>query len=427
MPRPRRLLVLWAVAFVVRLGAIWITGPDTISFGDARDYMVHAGALCRWEYPHRANPPFFRAPGMPLFLACATGCGSRPVWWGKIGLAAVDATHCMVLALLAALVWRSGITGLVAGVTAAFWPPFIALTTDLYSEPLAMLAGTTAVLSVVLGLETGRRRWFAAGGVAIGLAALARPVALALAGVLFVAALLARPGRTRDRLDRAGLLAMGLGLVLAPWTFFVARQYGEVFLVNDAMGYNLWRGSSPGIMEAYRATSRAEFHQRSEHFEKVTSRRAAEEIAQESASLHGRARAWRERALRLWLDQPGRELRFLAAKAVRFWRPWLDPVNHPIVAVLASAILWIGLDAGALVGLWKLWRWRPRIAGLALLWIAVAWCAHLPFQVVVRFRLPWIEPWALLLATGAMAAGPRRERGGATPAASTGPDSAPLG
>ncbi len=403
-PGPRLLVALWVVAFVVRLGAILITGPNRIVFGDSRDYLLHAEALCQGEYPHRANPPFFRAPGMPLVLALATGCGSLPFWCAKVGLAALDAINCVVLTMLAGLVWRSRLAALVAGWMAVFWPPFIAFTTDFYSEPLAMLAGTAAVSGIVLGNETVRRRWFGAAGVAIGVAALARPVALALAGVLAVAALLTRSERVSARLARVGLLAVGLSLVIGPWMVFVEREYGEVFLVNDAMGYNLWRGSSPEIMEAYRATAQTEFQERSRHFERMTSRQAAEEIAAETVSLHGRARAWRERAFRLWSDQPREELKFLAAKAVRFWRPWLDPVSHGSAAVLGSAILWIGLYCAAIAGFRRLQRVRPWIARLATGWIAVAWCAHVPFQVVVRFRLPWIEPWAIVLAAGAIVA-----------------------
>jgi hypothetical protein len=41
-------------------------------------------------YPDRSSMPFFRAPGLPFFIAGATLCHAEMVWLVKLALAAAD-------------------------------------------------------------------------------------------------------------------------------------------------------------------------------------------------------------------------------------------------------------------------------------------------------------------------------------------------
>src|SRR5258707_11433922 len=79
---------LFLLALTIRLAAIFATGPGTIRFGDGIDYIDTAKALCATgSYPAKGSLPFFRAPGLPFFIAAVTACHPSAVVAIKIGLA----------------------------------------------------------------------------------------------------------------------------------------------------------------------------------------------------------------------------------------------------------------------------------------------------------------------------------------------------
>ena len=60
----RWLVVILLAALLLRVAAIVATGPATLRFGDAQDYVDAAASLCeQGRYPDRGSMPFFRAPG----------------------------------------------------------------------------------------------------------------------------------------------------------------------------------------------------------------------------------------------------------------------------------------------------------------------------------------------------------------------------
>ena len=101
-----------------------------------------------------------------------------------------------------------------AAVAVAFYPPMIAATTQLTSEPLGALALTAALAAVAWAWSRGRAAGFAAAGVAVGLACLVRADVLLAALVLAPAVGLlharrddvarGRRRRVRDAAGRAG-------------------------------------------------------------------------------------------------------------------------------------------------------------------------------------------------------------------------------
>src|SRR5262249_57731179 len=95
-------IAIGAIALVIRLIAIEFSGPDRVAFGDGPDYIAHAQSLCeRQRYPDRGNLPFFRAPGLPFFIAAATACHPSSVRAIKYALALCDALTCVLIALIA--------------------------------------------------------------------------------------------------------------------------------------------------------------------------------------------------------------------------------------------------------------------------------------------------------------------------------------
>jgi len=371
----RAALALAALAFLIRIAAIAATGFDRVEFGDARDYIDTAASLCEsGTYPSQGNLPFFRAPGLPFFIALSTACHPRNIALIKLALALVDSLTVALMVLLSFSAFRSMRAAILAGLAAALYPLFIVSITDVRSEPLFMFFMTLSLF----GLATRRG---AVSGAALALAALARPVAL-----IFVP-LFAIP-RTR----RAAFL-IAFFLVLAPWALRNYARYGEFILVNDAGGYSLWRGTHPEIARIYSIRDRDEFRRASIEFEQRFTAPMMQRINASTSSPRARSAAWRNAALRNVNANRPLEFRFALKKAWLYWRPWLNPQEYSSYIVLSSAVFIIALYALGFAGI-------PRSM---LVWVLsyflLGWLAHIPHQVVMRFRYPLTDPLLLIAAT----------------------------
>ena len=354
---------LAVLAFAIRLSVIAIAGFDRVDFGDARDYLDTASALCTTgAYPDQGNLPFFRAPGLPFFIAITTLCEPQRVAWVKIALALVDSATVALIVLLSGSVW--------AGLAAALYPLFIVSTTDVRTEPLFMFL-------MVLALFGLQRRKPALSGVSLALAALTRPVAL-----IFVPLFAVRRPRT---------FLLAFALVLAPWTIRNYVRYGEFILVNNAGGYSLWRGTHPEMARIYSIRDREQYRRATIEFEQRYANRVMPRLTPRASSA-----AWRDAALANIRAYPRIEALFTLKKAWLYWRPWLNPQEYSFRVVVASGIVTTALYVFALFGF-------ARMERRVVLWIAaifvVGWLAHLPHQVVMRFRYPLTDPILIIAAS----------------------------
>src|SRR5438270_13482089 len=240
---------VFAIALAMRLVAIEVSGANQISFGDGPDYVAFARSICeQHSYPDRGNLPFFRAPGLPFFIATVTVChpsATRPI---KCALAICDALTCMLIASIALMLFDRR-AAWIAGAIAAADPIFIAGVCDVRSEPLFMLLLT---LSMFLLL----RNAMGPAGVCTALAALTRPSAL-LCIPLFA---LFRP-------KRGVVLLLTSALTLAPWTIRNLVRYHEFIAVNNAAGFNFWRGTHPETIALAHEQDRNAYLSLARHFE----------------------------------------------------------------------------------------------------------------------------------------------------------------
>ncbi|MEA2465500.1 MAG: hypothetical protein QOJ98_3247, partial [Acidobacteriota bacterium] len=95
-------IAVFILALAVRIAAIEWTGGETLAFGDAPDYVNATRTLCiQHEYPERGNLPFFRAPGLPFFMAAVTACHPSNVRLIKYALALCDAITVLLIMMLA--------------------------------------------------------------------------------------------------------------------------------------------------------------------------------------------------------------------------------------------------------------------------------------------------------------------------------------
>lgn len=367
---------LFIVALLIRIAAIEATGATAITFGDAGDYVATARSICSQQvYPERGNLPFFRPPGLPFFIAGVTLCEPTRTRVIKYALAATDAATVVVIFELGAMLF-GGLAGLLAGIGSAFYPFFIFSTTDVRSEPLFMLLLTLAILLLLRGNAPGS-------GVALALAALTRPTAL-LCLPLF--ALFA------GRKKAVPLLIAG-ALTLAPWMARNYLRFGEIIVVNDAASYSVWHASHPETRRIYAADTRAEFKRRELEFETKTIHAVATQVAARASSPITRDAEWRRMAIEDFRREPAESIRFMLRKAGYYWRPWLNPIEHGRGAVIASAVILIALYVLGFIGIF-----RHRLRWAVLIYFVVIWLAHVPHQVVMRYRIPFTDPLLLVFA-----------------------------
>jgi 4-amino-4-deoxy-L-arabinose transferase-like glycosyltransferase len=402
MTRARVRWTIFAVALGIRVAAIHWNGPDVVSFGDAPDYLATANSVCREHlYPDRGNLPFFRAPLLPFFIAATTFCHTERIVLIKLALASCDAVTALVIGEIAWLLFGSMAAAALAALLAALDPFFIVSVCDVRTEPLFMLLLTAAIWFFLRACRDGKAASALGAGAACALAALTRPAGLA-ALVFAGLALLFLQREKRARWAPLAALAAGAALVLLPWIVRNAIRYHELIVVNDAAGHNFWHGSHPEMERISHITDAAEYQRAARAFETEEVSAVARSIEMRAHSPRSRSRAWLALGLANIERDPGQALGFVVQKALRYWRPWLNPQEHGGAAIAGSAVVNIALYALAAVGLARTRRREPRVVGGIIGFFVVMWLVHVPYQVVMRFRIPFTDPLMIVFAASAI-------------------------
>ncbi len=404
--RARQGILVFLVAFAVRLAAVWALGPAHPEFGDSRDYLEAGRSICaRGDGPGLVGGMYFRPPGFPIFISLVTACHTEQIGWIKIALAAIDSLTVLLVWALARLVnGPNRVLWLVVAV-AALNPIFVYQTADLRSEPLFMALLTGALLMLFTARGRRERLCLPLAGLLLGLAALTRPAALIAIPFFALAWIAGAPARRRrEALPLALLLAVAAGAVVAPWTQFISARFDELILVNDTGGFNLWKGTHPDLLRALSSPDRATYAERVHQFELVTIPAEARAVELESDSPMSRSRAWRRRALDRIVADPVAYLKAILANILRFWRPWLSPMEHGPLAVAGSAALLGSIYLLGAIGIASIRKSQPWLFWFVLAWFFVTTLAHAPFQTVMRYRLPFTDPLLIAFMGGGAAA-----------------------
>lgn len=388
-------LSLFLLALAVRLAATAAVGFSTTGFGDAGRYVFAASELARTgRYPDRTEPFFFRPPAYPVFLVGATlGRPGERVAWAKASNGLLGAAAAVLLAMLSGKIFGRRSIALATGVAAAFHPSLVLLSTGVQSEPLFLVLLLSSGLLLLSAADSTSTRRAVFAGALLGLAALTRPSALALAPLL-AAPLLDRRTRGRLRIRMAAGALAGLVLALAPWTIRNAVRFHELIPVSDAGGVSLYAGNSPWTRRFYALRTREEYDRWLGDFDRDLRDRLAS-IERSGADTPGRrSAAFAHMAIEDARADPGASLRLLALKAWQWVRPWPTPWFWPRPVVAAIGALYILLYAAAAPGLWR----APRrgVAAFCFAVLVVSMVAHVLLQVVWRYRVPYWDPVLLL-------------------------------
>ena len=399
LPSARRSLwTLFFLALAVRLAAIWRFGPSRLQFGDAYDYLSAATSLCAGSYPDHSSMPFFRAPGLPFFIAASTLCHPGAIWLVKTALAVAGACAILVVYALSRDLFGNRRISLLATAFTAFYPFFAVQSMDVQSEGLFMLLLLLAVWLSLRRAPTQPALFFA--GVSASLAALDRPVGLVLFFLLPLWLVFFRKS------GRALLpFLAGAALCLGPWAVRNEIRFHELILVNDAGGYNFWRGTSAELAAINALSDPEEFNAASVHFETVTTPFMASQVNRVASTPSTRSGVWFRLAFEDFSREPVAFAGRLFRNAWMFWRPWLNPATSSTAVVVLSGLLVSALYLTGIHGWTLLKRSSPDIAQ----WFAIAaltfWILQIPFQVVSRFRIPITDPFLLIFAAASIEPG----------------------
>jgi 4-amino-4-deoxy-L-arabinose transferase-like glycosyltransferase len=230
-------LLLTALAIAVRL--VWVLMVPTRPVGDFAMYLESARYLCEH---HSLDPEFIYMPGYVFLAAGVYAFGGGLLAVKMIGVAAGGLATAAVHGTARAVFGRGAAA--LAGLLCALWPAGIAVSSVTGTDmPAAALLGLAVWL---LARGAGRRPLGApaAFGLAMGLAAWVRAVALplvALAALHFRA----RGAIWAHAITRTIAAAVVAFLVLLPWGVRNHFRYGELFLTDSHGGHTALVGANP--------------------------------------------------------------------------------------------------------------------------------------------------------------------------------------
>jgi hypothetical protein len=362
-----RAIPAWAAALALILlaggvaRALQAASPGRFLSADERAYsQLAVGLADRGSYDApRMNDPLHWAPGTPVLLAAGRlVAGADGQYWAQFIVGVALIALAFVLARMLAGPWA----GVAAAAAVASYPPLVAITGDLVSEPLGALTLAGAVIAIAWALRTPAIWWrFAVAGAVLGVAILVRADLLALPLVLAILVAVVAPGW---RAPASYVLAALL--VLAPWSAYATSREGRLVPVTSSSWSTLYVAThlpADGRMSGLRRVLADETRAHNPGLRGTSAQNLrAEWILDAVAARHPdlsrnaalRAETWRN--LRRYAL--GRPLDFAAMQARKLERMWIgyDRGTHhaergwilTVHVVLSAAAL-----AGLLFGLWR--------------------------------------------------------------------------
>lgn len=211
----------------------------------------------------------------------------------------------------------------------------------------------------------------------------------------------------RSAVPRAAVFLAFVTLTLAPWAVRNHTATGRWNPGTFFGPYNLWAGMNDRILAMhhgagtprYTAEVEALFHEDSRA---MVSRMEARGIAGPVAE----GSYWSD-AAREWVRaHPGRAAEILARRVAHYFQVTPEATVMSKSARAAALYLW----PVHLLSLAALWWHRRRVPWLLLVPPAVGLLASLPFVFSLRFRFPFLDPYAVLFAAAALGEIPGRMR-----------------
>jgi 4-amino-4-deoxy-L-arabinose transferase-like glycosyltransferase len=378
------LKIVAALSALVQLG-FWAVLPSQLSVNESTDYLVfyepvaHSILEGRGFLTEDMRPAVRYPPGYPLVLAATYRTG------GMFRVSQEVALRC--LALLASvssslLVYAGArrVTDRPTACTAAlFWMtyPFYLWLTKQPSVELPFIPlflGGVLLFLATLGEDSPRRSSYLTIGLLIGLAALVRPIAIALAGPLIAILWVTRTAwPRRQRLVLSLCMLLGNLAAVLPWEVWAWRQTGAVIPLST--------GGLLGVLDGLTITEEAEpFPCPSPGV-----RSLMDDVDRRRPELTSLGRVAGHLAHELW-ERPAAVLSLLSLKAVRVWYATETQRREKLIA--AVQLPYLVLIASGLVVAWRRGG-RPRQAAqLTLLLVMYFWAMSFVVLSILRYIVP---------------------------------------
>lgn len=385
-----------AIGIVARLTfglAYWINEPLN---RDEVEYLSLARSLTAGhgydfdEHVKKGNvEPFGRAPGYPVFLTLI-GAGREYVTAVpasvKIAQSLVGGIGVLLIGWAA---WRMAgrAPAMAAAAIGAVYPPLIWVSGFVYSEAVFWPIAIGVALVFSHTLEQPRATMWKSAivfGIVTGLAVLVRAATVPfvpLAGLWLL---------WKRQFTAVAGFALGLAIVLTPWTIRNYSHHGRFVLVASDGGVTFWTGNNPlapgeGDMAANPQLKYANQELRA-RYPGLTEEQLEPMYYRESLTwIRQNPLAW------VWLMM--KKVFYLIVPVGPSYRA--HSARYYIASVLSVGVL-VPLAA---LGCWRLGSRRSRLTGMWILAAgAVATC--LVFFPQERFRIPVLDPAMILLASG---------------------------
>ncbi|MBN1670417.1 MAG: tetratricopeptide repeat protein [Kiritimatiellae bacterium] len=405
-PALRRLLLLFGVAFAVRL--LYLLEIRSAPFFDvlivdARGYDDWARRIAAGEW--LGGDVFYQAPLYPYFLGVVYAVFGRSLFLVRALQSLLGAASCVLIAL-AGERFFSRRAGLTAGWLLAFYAPAVFFDGVVQKAALGLFLTSAVLFLAARAVERPGKLALFLPGLALGLLALTRENALAFVPLVALwpwFRLRERPARFRLRL--IVFFAAGLALVLLPVAWRNVRVGGEFHITTSQFGPNFYIGNNEQADGMYVPLREG---RGSPEFERADATELAEAALGRTLTPREVSRYWTGKALAFMRSQPGRWLTLMGRKLLLTWnaaevadaenletyRRWswllaaLSRVFHfGVLAPLAAAGLVLTLG-----------QWRRLWLLYGLLLVTTAGVAL--FFVFARYRFPLVPVLVLFAGAG---------------------------
>ena len=394
-------LVIFAVAFVVRLLHIWqikATPFFDVLMGDANGYDQWAQRLAGGDWV--GTDVFYQAPLYPYFLGSLYAIAGRDLLMVRLVQAAVGSASCVLLGLAAERLFSRRI-GLMAGLALGLWAPAIFFDGLLQKSVLDMFFMCLS-LWLVARIATGSRHHepIFLGG-ALAALALSRENGLLL--VVVIGGWLVTVRRTA-----VAWFVVGLAVVFAP---VVARNYaldGRFYLTTSQFGSNFYIGNNPNADGTYASIR---FGRGSPEFERLDAKEVAEETVGHALSPAEVSSFWFGKSMDFITSEPATWLGLEARKVLLLFNraEMIDTEAQESYAEYSWPLRLLGgighfglLVPLAAIGLASTWPDRRRLWPVHAVTAAYALSVVL-FFVFARYRYPLVPLLLVFAVAGAVA------------------------
>jgi 4-amino-4-deoxy-L-arabinose transferase-like glycosyltransferase len=248
------LMAVGVLALSLRLLALWSLSTTPYFHGPIIDEaLYHQWALQLVGGTYTSTAVYLFAPLPAYVMAAIYKILSPDIFYIRLLNIALGSGTCVMIAFLGRAL-ANRVVGLLAGVAAALYAPFILYSIVPLKTALAVFLFAASISVFVALVQKPSRAMALLLGLAVGLTTTVRENVLALVPVMAAMVLWSgyREGASVRRLGLVlAILLTGLAMALGP---FLARNYlvaGEVALTSSQAGFNLYLGNNPSNPDPY--------------------------------------------------------------------------------------------------------------------------------------------------------------------------------